>query len=378
MLATLLGFFFIAIVISFLCSLWEAVLLSITPSYARIALQEGKSVGLQLQDFKRDIDRPLAAILTLNTIAHTVGAVGVGAQSVAIWSNTNPLITGLLVPAIMTIAILVLSEIIPKTIGAIHWEKLAPFTVTSLQWILILLAPVVRLSEGLTRYLKQNDERSILSRSDFLALAEIGEKEGVIEQKESEIIQKLLGFNSVLAGDIMTPRNHVLSLPSSMTVGEFIVSDRVYRFSRIPVYDKAGELQREGNIVGYVLKDDVLAAGLQDKDDLPLRSLSRDLITVGQDYPIPSLFNRFLEKQEHISLVVDSESKMLGIVTMEDVIETLLGLDIGDETDEDQGMRDQAREGWERRARRSGIIGAAAKNSTFPENGCGKSKEASQ
>jgi CBS domain containing-hemolysin-like protein len=262
MLATLLGFFFIAIVISFLCSLWEAVLLSITPSYARIAQQEGKSVGLQLQDFKRDIDRPLAAILTLNTIAHTVGAVGVGAQSVAIWSNTNPLITGLLVPAIMTIAILVLSEIIPKTIGAIHWEKLAPFTVTSLQWILILLAPVVRLSEGLTRYLKQNDERSILSRSDFLALAEIGEKEGVIEQKESEIIQKLLGFNSVLAGDIMTPRNHVLSLPSSMTVGEFIVSDRVYRFSRIPVYDKAGELQREGNIVGYVLKDDVLAAGL--------------------------------------------------------------------------------------------------------------------
>ena len=368
MYTALISFFLIAIITSFLCSLWEAVLLSITPSYARIKLQEGRSIGRHLQAFKEDIDRPLAAILTLNTIAHTVGAVGVGAQSIAIWSDSSPLITGFLVPVLMTIAILVLSEIIPKTIGAVHWEEFAPFTVTSLRIVLFLLWPVVKLSAGLTRFLKKDERRSVLSRSDFLALAEIGEKEGVIEQKESEIIKTLLGFSEVQVGDVMTPRNHVHSVPASMTVSEFINSDQHYRFSRIPIYTMQDAMQREGDITGYVLKDEVLAAGLHEELDRTLESLSRQLITVSQDYPIPRLFNRFLENKEHLSLVVDSENNMLGIVTMEDVIETLLGMDIADESDAEHRMRAVARENWKQRALKAGIISQQATAANFPEN----------
>ena len=366
MYTALIGFFLIAIVTSFLCSLWEAVLLSITPSYARIKMQEGKSIGQHLEAFKEDIDRPLTAILTLNTIAHTIGAVGVGAQSVAIWADTNPLITGLLVPVIMTLAILVLSEIIPKTIGAVNWEEFAPFTVKSLRIVLFLLAPVVKLSTILTRPLKKGEKRSILSRSDFIAMAEIGEQEGAIEQKESEIIRKLLGFSDVRAGDVMTPRNHVHSDPAVMTVNEFIEAERGFRFSRIPIYIKEDPMQREGDIIGYVLKDEVLAAGLRGSGDQTLEAFRRELITVEQNYPIPKLFNRFLENREHMSLVVDDQNNMLGIVTMEDVIETLLGMDIADESDAEGGVRTVARENWKQRAIKSGIVSNQHNPSSFP------------
>jgi CBS domain containing-hemolysin-like protein len=367
MYSALIGFFLVAIITSFLCSLWEAVLLSITPSYARIKLQEGRRIGRHLEAFKEDIDRPLAAILTLNTIAHTIGAVGVGAQSIAIWSDTSPLITGLLVPVAMTLAILVLSEIIPKTIGAVHWEEFAPFTVSSLRIVLFVLAPVVKLSTLLTKFLRKDEKRSILSRSDFLALAEIGEQEGVIEQKESEIIRKLLSFSEVEAGDVMTPRNHVHSEPGIMTVSEFIQAEQGLRFSRIPIYEKLDPMQREGDIVGYVLKDEVLAAGLQGKLDEQLDTFRRELITVEQHYPIPKLFNRFLENREHISLVVDDQNNMLGIVTMEDVIEILLGMDIADESDSANGIRAVAREHWKKRAMKAGIIVDQTNPSTFPE-----------
>jgi len=367
MYTALIGFFLVAIVTSFLCSLWEAVLLSITPSYARIKMQEGQPIGRHLEAFKEDIDRPLAAILTLNTIAHTIGAVGVGAQSIAIWADTSPLITGILVPVFMTLAILILSEIIPKTIGAVNWEEYAPFTVNSLRIVLFLLAPVVKLSTILTRYLKKDEKRSVLSRSDFLALAEIGEKEGVIEQKESEIIRKLLGFNEVQAGDVMTPRNHVHSEPAVMTVNAFIEAEQGFRFSRIPIYVKKDPMQREGDIIGYVLKDQVLAAGLRGQGDEKLESFRRELITVEQNYPIPKLFNRFLENREHMSLVVDDQNNMLGIVTMEDVIETLLGMDIADESDAAHGIRDVARENWKQRAIRAGIIDVQNTPSSFPE-----------
>jgi len=367
MYTALIGFFLIAIITSFLCSLWEAVLLSITPAYARIKMQEGQAIGRHLEAFKKDIDRPLTAILTLNTIAHTIGAVGVGAQSIAIWADSNPLITGILVPVLMTLAILVLSEIIPKTIGAVNWEGFAPFTVNSLRIVLFLLAPVVKLGTVLTRSLKKDEKRSILSRSDFLALAEIGEIEGVIEQKESEIIRKLLGFSEVRAGDVMTPRNHVHSEPAVMTVNEFIEAERGFRFSRIPIYIKDDPMQREGNIIGYVLKDEVLAAGLRGQGDESLQSFRRELITVEQNYPIPKLFNRFLENREHMSLVVDDQNNMLGIVTMEDVIETLLGMDIADESDADHGIRDVARENWKLRAIKAGIISDQDKPSSFPE-----------
>ena len=351
MISLLLLFFAIAIITSFLCSLWEAVLLSITPSYAQIQLQKGNRLGHRLQSFKDDIDRPLAAILTLNTIAHTVGAIGVGDQAARIWVDANPLITGLAVPATMTLAILVLSELIPKTLGANHWQSLAPITASCLEFIIRSLGPLVWLSQMITRKLKNKDVSSAFTRSDFVAMADIGAQDGVFEQRESEIISNLLKFRSIQAKDVMTPRTVVRSAPATETFEEFFESHREQRFSRIPVYENESRDQ----VVGYVLKDQVLESILDGQATDPLISLKREIIAVPVDYPILELFNRFLSEREHIALVVDEFGGMDGIVTMEDVIETLLGVEIVDESDQTVDMQVLARRSWERRARRVGL-----------------------
>ena len=224
MLSLLIVFFAISIIFSFLCSLWEAVLLSITPVYAELKDREGHHVGRQLKAFKTNIDRPLAAILTLNTIAHTVGAIGVGAQATLIWSDAHPAITAIVVPVVMTLAILILSEIVPKTIGATYWQELAGFTVTSLGIVITLLYPLVWMSQIITRVLKKDTEGSIFSRSDFLAMAQMGAREGVFEHSESRIIANLLRFRSIQARSVMTPRTVVLAADESMPIADFIVS----------------------------------------------------------------------------------------------------------------------------------------------------------
>ena len=352
MLSLLLVFFLIAIVVSFLCSLWEAVLLSITPSYAQIQVQEGGPLGRRLQAFKDNIDRPLAAILTLNTIAHTVGAIGVGDQASKIWSDANPLITGLLVPAAMTLAILVLSELIPKTLGANYWKELAPFTARSLALIIKLLYPLVWFSQFITKALKKEDVGSAFTRNDFLAMADIGAQHGVFERQESDIIGNLLRFKDVRAKDVMTPRIVVKAAPASQTTGAFFEAHREFRFSRIPLYDESSR----DHVIGYFLKDELLARMVEGRSGDELRSLKRDIIAVNEDYPILELFNRFLSTREHIALVVDQFGGMAGIVTMEDVIETLIGIEIVDESDHADDMQVLARRNWERRARRLGLV----------------------
>ena len=352
MISLLLLFFAIAIVVSFLCSLWEAVLLSITPAYAQIQLQKGNRLGHRLQTFKEDIDRPLAAILTLNTIAHTVGAIGVGDQASKIWFDAHPLITGLLVPATMTLAILVLSELIPKTLGANHWQSLAPMTARSLIGIIRLLGPLVWFCQLITSKLKKKDVDSAFSRSDFSAMADIGAQDGIFEQQESEIISNLLKFRSVLAKDVMTPRTVVRSSAATETLGDFFEKNRELRFSRIPLYENESRDQ----VIGYVLKDRVLEGIVDGHTKDPLVSLKREIIAVPFDYPILELFNRFLSTHEQIALVVDEFGGMDGIVTMEDVIETLLGIEIVDESDRTADMQVLARRSWERRARRVGLI----------------------
>ena len=351
MYTLLIVFFLIAIITSFLCSLWEAVLLSITPSYAQIQVQEGGSLGRRLQAFKDNIDRPLSAILTLNTIAHTVGAIGVGDQASKIWSDANPLITSLIIPVLMTLAILVLSELIPKTLGANYWKELAPFTARSLSLIIRLLAPLVWFSQLLTRALKKDEVDSAFTRKDFLAMADIGARHGVFEQHESEIIGNLLRFGSVQVGDVMTPRTVVKAATAAQSTGEFFAANRDLRFSRIPVYEN----ESLDEVVGYVLKDEVLAKIAAGESDAPLSFLRRDIVAVAEDSPIIELFNRFLATREHIALVTGGFGGMAGIVTMEDVIETLIGVEIVDESDRTADMRRLARENWQRRAKRLGL-----------------------
>lgn len=335
-----------------MCSLWEAVLLSITPSYARIKLKENDPIGQHLQDFKDNIDKPLAAILTLNTIAHTVGALGVGAQATMLWGETNPMVTSLVIPVLMTLGILILSEIIPKTIGANYWQEMAPFTVKSLLFIMKLLSPLIWMTQLITKALKKDKSKSVLSRSDFLLMTEIGEQEGMFKQSESNIIRNLLRFHTIEAKSIMTPRTVVNAAAEDMTLQEFHEKNPALQFSRIPVY--RGD--SKDTVTGYVLKDDLLAGLLDGKKTDKLVTLRRDLLVVQEKTLITTLHTELLEKNEHIALVVDEYGGMAGILTMEDVIETLLGLEIVDEFDSNEDMQAVARRNWEKRAQALGLV----------------------
>lgn len=352
MFATLLVFFSISIVISFLCSLWEAVLLSISPSYMQIQLNEGGKLGPILKDFKDNIDKPLAAILTLNTIAHTVGAIGVGQEATKIWATSNPLITGLVVPGVMTAAILILSEIIPKTLGATNWRLLAPFTVKSLRLVILALTPIIYLCQSITQLFNANKETSVFSRHDFLAMAQIGSEEGHLDQTEGQLIHNLFQFKTFQVKDIMTPRTVVVSAPQEMKARDFYERQDELVFSRILLKEAAGS----EIITGYVLKDEVLEHLIDDDQDKALGDFRREIIAVPEHYSVFKLFNDFIEKREHIALVADDFGGIAGIVTMEDIIETLLGAEIVDETDTTVDMQDMARKKWRSRYKRHRMI----------------------
>lgn len=348
----LITFFLVAITASFLCSLLEAVLLSVTPAYAQLKLQEGGPVGRKLEAFKTNIDQPLAAILTLNTIAHTVGAIGVGEQSTRIWADANPMVTGVVVPTIMVLSVLILSEIIPKTLGANHWQKLVPFTVSTLAVIIFLLYPLVWVSQIITRTLKNDKARSVYSHSEFLAMAEIGVTEGAVERQDSEIIANLLRLNTVRVKDIMTPRTVVWLASEEQTVREFYEIAIDLPFSRIPLY----EGKNKEHVSGYCLKSEILQCLVLGKGDQTLAGIRRKIHAVPESFPLSGLFEHFLQAREHIALVVDEYGGMAGIVTMEDVMETLLGMEITDELDSTEDMQALARRNWEKRARRIGLI----------------------
>ncbi len=353
MYTLLIIFFLVSIVFSFLCSIWEAVLLSITPSYAAIQQQEGGELGKTIEEFKANIDRPLAAILTLNTIAHTAGAIGVGAEASKIWGGT--IIASMVVPVVMTLAILLLSEIIPKTIGANYWRELAPFTVRSLRIIMVILAPLVFVSQLITKALKKDKNASVLSRADFNAMAELGSKQGVFDEGESNLLRSFLRFDTILTKDVMTPRTVVVASDETTTVRDFHKAHPNLRFSRIPLFSDSVD-----KISGYVLKDQLLTNLVGQLEstagsDTTLASLRRDIIVVQAHEPITKLFNDFTEKREHIALVVDEFGGMAGIVTMEDVLETLLGLEIVDESDNTVDMQALARKQWEARAKAMGL-----------------------
>ena len=369
-MSLLFGFFFASILFSFLCSILEAVLLSITPAYVGIQEQTDSHIAADLVRFKDDIDRPLAAILTLNTIAHTVGAIGVGSQAALIFGESMLEIAGVpiisleaLIAGLMTLAILIFSEVIPKTIGANKWEALTPFTIASLKIMLFVLAPLVWTSQYITRHLKKDKDKPVLSRTDFLAMAKLGTESGVLEESEQTIIHNLLRFSKVLVKDVMTPRIVVNTASEEITVREFQNVNSNLPHSRIPVYR-----EKNDNITGYVLRDDILLNLAETQDHILLKALRRDIVVVHRTVPIPDLLDTFLIKKEHMAMVVDEFGGMEGIVTMEDIIETLLGLEIVDESDNEADMQALARSNWERRAKRLGIIPKTGGPGTSEDN----------
>jgi len=344
---------------SFLCSILEAVLLSITPSFVEVKVKEGAAYADRLKELKTNIDKPLAAILTLNTIAHTVGAIMVGASAGKIeavknldWSIGSFSINGeVVVATVMTLVILFLSEIIPKTIGANNWKGLAGFTTKTLNFIILALYPLVWVSQLITKALKNEKEKSVLSRTDFGVMAEIGAKEGVFDESEYNIINNLLRFKSIQAKDIMTPRTVVRAGEASVSIKDFHEANKNIPFSRIPVFKESLD-----NTVGYILKDKMLESLIDGKGDASIQTITRDLQAVKEDVNLPLLFEKLTANREHMSMVIDQYGGMAGIVTMEDVIETLFGMEILDEIDNVEDMQKLAREKWEQRAQKLGIV----------------------
>ncbi len=344
----------LSIFFSFLCSILEAALLSFTPTYLRMKTQGGKAYAKTLTNFKKDIDRPLVAILTLNTIAHTVGAILVGVQAEKLPYKVE--IFGMnivgLVSAIMTMLILIVSEIIPKTIGATYWKKLGPFTATFLKFIIFPLkyTGILWLLMLITRLVGKSAHVSTMSREEFLAITDAAEEEGVFEESETTVIKNLLVFKSVQAKDVMTPFTVVTLEKENMSLEKFHQSHKSLRFSRIPVYKN-----QTHNITGFVLRDDILEEIVEDRGNKLLSEIKREIFVVSAQKPIPELFEIFIKQRVHIASVVDDFGNTIGVVTMEDIIETLLGLEIMDESDSVEDMQVQARKNWEKRAKRMGI-----------------------
>jgi CBS domain containing-hemolysin-like protein len=356
----------ISIFFSFLCSILEAVLLSITPTFINIKKKEGKTYATVLEDFKKDVDRPLIAILTLNTIAHTVGAILVGVQAkvayLELYGNTQHTILGIkftedimvgVVSTIMTILILVASEIIPKTIGATFWRQLANFTSKALNVLIFPLkwTGILWMLQLTTKLIGGKGHGSVLSREGFVAMTEIAHEEGVFEENESTIIKNLLTFKEIFSKDVMTPRTVMKAENENTTVEDFFNKNMNLRFSRIPIYS-----EDQDNIVGLVLKDEVFKEMALDNSSKKLSELKRNIIVVERDLPIPKLFTKLVDSRNHMALVVDEYGSVSGIVTMEDVIETLLGLEIMDESDNVSDLQFMARKNWEIRAKKLGIL----------------------
>lgn len=335
----LLLYLFCALGISFMCSVLEAVLLSAPMSFVSMLEKEGRPGAALLKKYKQDIDKPISAILSLNTIAHTVGAAGVGAQSEAVFGSQYFAATS----AALTFLILVLSEIIPKTIGASYWRQIAIPSARIIHVLVIITYPLVLMSELITHLVSNKKQTVSVSREEVSAMMSVGAEEGVFEKKENSMIQNLLKLDAVTARDIMTPSSVVEMAEESMTLGEFYKHEAYRTYSRIPVYND----ENDDYIKGYVLRQEILERLAEDKFSLRLADIIRPVLTFQEGTSVSTIWNKLLAKKEHISIIIDEYGCFRGIVTMEDVIETMLGTEIVDEKDTVTDMQEFAREKWQ-------------------------------
>ena len=331
---------------SFFCSIAEAVLLSVRPSYIA-SLDKKKSSTKTLSKITQNLDRPLAAILTANTIAHTVGAAGVGAQSSIVFGSEFLGLTS----AILTVLVLLFSEIIPKTLGAVYWKKLAPTFGTLINWLSISLYPIVWTSEKLTRMLSKSSlHTSTFTRSEVTAMVEIGKKEGVLDENEHMIVSNLMTLKKVSVREVMTPRTVMFCVPKHLTVKEFFKDHSETVFSRIPILDT-----QSNAINGYVLKTDLLIAQARDDFDLKIEQFGRNMPVFDQTLNVSQAYKELISAKSHIALIVDEYGTTQGLITQEDIIETLLGLEITDELDKVEDMQSIANVKWRERMKAIGM-----------------------
>ena len=336
----------VALFFSFLCSVAEAVLLSVSPAFLAARVAEGARSARMLAKAKGEIDRSLAAILTLNTIAHTVGAGGAGAEAAVYFGDQY---VGVAM-AVLTLLILFLSEIVPKTLGAVYWRRLSFPTAWFVRILVWVLYPFVWASERITRLITGGKDVHALSREEIAAMADLGETHGELDARESRILRNLFRLEDLRVRDVMTPRTVVFSLPETTTVSEVLRDHTQLPFSRIPIYRDSRD-----NVTGFVLKTDILLAELQGRGDSPLSELRRDVLAVDQNASLEHVMDELLDKRVHLLLVLDRYGGLDGVVTLEDVVETLIGIEIVDEADTTVDMRQLAREKWRERIQRLGI-----------------------
>lgn len=343
----LIIYLFLALIVSCFCSISEAVLLSVRPSYVAALNNKGSKSAPILQKLTGNLDKPLAAILTANTIAHTVGAAGVGAQASLVFGNEYLGLTS----AILTFLILVLSEILPKTLGAKYWKQLAPTFAILIVWLTWLLFPFVWMSEKLTRIVSKSGSNNVtFSRAEIRAMAEIGAEEGLLQPKELKIVNNLLRISKLSVRTIMTPRPVIFAQPAILTVQEFFLKHGEKPFSRIPIYDETRD-----NMNGYVLKTDLLIAQARDQFDKPLAEFRREFLMVLDSRNTSDIFDLLMHEKSHMALVVDEFGTVQGLITHEDIVETLIGLEITDETDTVEDMQALAHKRWRDRIETMGL-----------------------
>lgn len=347
----LIFYIVLALGVSFLCSVLEAVLLSVTPGFIQHELSSNKKYAKHLAKMKENVDGPLSAILTLNTIAHTMGAAGAGAQWKALYNDTGEAIFA----SVLTLLVLVLSEIIPKTLGAKLWRQLASPTTYTLRimiWILTYLPPwplpILRL---LTRAIGGHGENHGVSRAELTAMAEVATQSGGLEDDENQILKNLLLFKSTQVRDIMTPRIVVYSVPEHTSIDDFLAESMEKPFSRVPVYRDDRD-----HITGFIFRSDVMSAKLsQTNNQKSLSDFIRPIKAISSSESIYQVFKHMIQNKQHLAVVINEFGDMEGVVTMEDVIETLLGMEIVDESDRNEDMQVLARKLWAQRAKSMGI-----------------------
>ncbi|MBS4038972.1 MAG: HlyC/CorC family transporter [Flavobacteriales bacterium] len=343
----LLIYLFIALFTSFVCSIMEAVLLSTPVSFLKSKMELGDKNAETMLELKSDIDKPLSAILSLNTVAHTVGAAGVGAQATIVFGEAY---FGL-VSAILTILILVVTEIIPKTVGANYSKELIGISAKVIKGMVILTYPLVWLSSLVTKMLAREKSELTTSREEISALASIGTQEGIFADKENKIIQNLIKLKSLKIKEVMTPRIVVVTANEEMTLEEFLKNKEFLHFSRIPIFQ-----ENKDNITGYVFRELVFEKLAEDQFNLKLKDIKREIIQFPESMTLFDAWDEMLQKKEHISLIIDEYGGMDGITTLEDIIESLLGFEIVDEKDQVEDMQKYAIKRWQEKQKKYQIL----------------------
>lgn len=332
--------------VSFTCSLLEAVILSTTHAYIAVELKKGRRFAKVLEHLKDNINRPLSAILTINTLANTAGGAAVGAQVQKLYGDKNLAIFS----AIMTVIILVGGEFIPKVLGSSYWKVLAPACAYLMRALVFLVYPFVWLAEHLAKALGRNDD-ALVSREEVIVTAEMGADEGSIRPKESAVIKNLLMLDNMKVSDIMTPRAVMYAFETQSTVGDIMIKHKPIRFSRVPVFHDDLD-----HILGVVHRYKILEAASHDHDNITVDSIMTPIHSIPENISVAAALDQFIKRHEHIFVVIDDYGSTTGIVSLEDAIETLLGVEIVDEFDSVADLRQLALEQW--RERKQKLTGA--------------------